>query len=47
MKRLRLGEQVFDLRFWRADEETQFEVLKGDPACVVRRDVKSGLRSQP
>jgi glycogen debranching enzyme len=45
-RRLRLGEQVFDIRFWRAGEETQFEVLKGDPACVVRRDVRSGLRSQ-
>ena len=44
-RNLRLGEQVFDIRFRRAEEETQFEVLKGDPACVVRRDVKSGLRS--
>jgi len=36
---LRLGDQVFDLRFWRSEEHTQFEVLKGDPLSVARRDV--------
>ena len=45
-RNLRLGEEVFDIRFWRSDEETHFEVLKGDPACVARRDVKSGLRGR-
>ncbi|HEY1890387.1 MAG TPA: glycogen debranching N-terminal domain-containing protein [Steroidobacteraceae bacterium] len=45
VKNLRLGEQLFDIRFWRSDEETQFEVLKGDRACVARRDVKRGSRS--
>jgi glycogen debranching enzyme len=36
---LRIGEQVFDIRFWRSGEETRFDVLKGDPTCVARRDV--------
>jgi glycogen debranching enzyme len=33
---LRLGEQCFDLRFWRADDKTDFQVLKGNPAAIVR-----------
>jgi hypothetical protein len=36
---LRIGEQVFDIRFWRSDAETQFDVLKGDPASVACREV--------
>ncbi|MGH7052732.1 MAG: amylo-alpha-1,6-glucosidase [Stellaceae bacterium] len=35
---LRLGKQVFDLAFWRDGEETRFEVRKGDPAAIVRRE---------
>ena len=46
-RNLRLGKQVFDIRFRRSDGQTQLEVLKGDPACIARRDVKSGLRSPP
>jgi glycogen debranching enzyme len=34
---LRLGTQRFDIRFWREGEETQFEVLQGDPKAVERR----------
>ena len=34
---LRLGKHQFDIRFWRADGETRFEVLRGDPKAVVRR----------
>jgi hypothetical protein len=34
---LELGEQRFDLRFARADEATEVEVLAGDPEAVVRR----------
>ena len=34
---LRVGEARFDLRFWRDGEETQFEVLQGDPKAVQRR----------
>jgi glycogen debranching enzyme len=35
---LRLGDKHFDLRFWRTDEKTRFEVLKGDPDAIVLRD---------
>jgi glycogen debranching enzyme len=31
---LRLGEQAFDIRFWREHEETLYEVLRGDPKAV-------------
>jgi len=34
---LRLGTQRFDIHFWREGEETQFEVLQGDPKAVERR----------
>jgi glycogen debranching enzyme len=34
---LRVGTHRFDIRFWREGEETQFEVLKGDPTAVERR----------
>jgi len=33
---LRLGRKTMDLRFWRDGEETQFEVLRGDPKAVER-----------
>lgn len=33
---LRLGGNAFDIRFWREGEETRHEVLRGDPAVVVR-----------
>src|SRR5499427_4753414 len=33
---LHLGRHKFDIRFWRDGDETQFEVLKGDPKAVVR-----------
>jgi glycogen debranching enzyme len=33
---LRVGKQPFDIRFWRAAGETQFEVLRGDPKAVER-----------
>ncbi len=36
---LRVGDQSFDIRFWRADEQTRFEVLKGDPAAVTYREM--------
>ncbi|HME24489.1 MAG TPA: glycogen debranching N-terminal domain-containing protein [Acetobacteraceae bacterium] len=32
---LRLGQREFDIRFWRDDEATRFEVLRGDPDAVV------------
>ena len=34
---LRVGQQVFDLRFWRDGPATRFEVLKGDATCVGQR----------
>jgi glycogen debranching enzyme len=34
---LRVGKQRFDIRFRRDGEETQFEVLRGDPKAVERR----------
>lgn len=39
VRNLRLGEQAFDIRFWRAGEETRLEVLQGDPASIARREV--------
>ncbi len=33
---LRLGKHQFDIRFWRAGDETRFEVLRGDPKAVER-----------
>jgi glycogen debranching enzyme len=33
---LRVGTHRFDIRFWRDGEETQFEVLQGDPKAVER-----------
>jgi glycogen debranching enzyme len=33
---LHVGRRRFDIRFWRDGDETQFEVLKGDPKAVVR-----------
>jgi glycogen debranching enzyme len=36
---LRLGDQRFDLRFWRTEESTDFEVLKGDPDALRRRSL--------
>lgn len=39
IRNLRIDEQVFDIRFWRTEEETRFEVLKGDPARVARREL--------
>jgi len=36
---LRVGDQIFDIRFTRSGDTTDFEVLRGDPAAVVRRNV--------
>lgn len=33
---LHIGRHRFDIRFWREDGETQFEVLQGDPQAVER-----------
>jgi hypothetical protein len=36
---IRLGKHKLDTRFWREGEETQFEVIKGDPKLVERCDI--------
>ncbi len=36
---LRLGQSRFDIRFWRDDNETLFEVLKGRRSVVERRSM--------
>ncbi len=36
---LRVGKHKLDIRFWREDEQTAFEVIKGDPKLVERCDV--------
>jgi glycogen debranching enzyme len=41
---LRVGDQVFDIRFHAEATETTFEVLRGDPANVVRRPAAQATR---
>jgi hypothetical protein len=38
---LRVGKHQIDTRFWREDEQTAFEVIKGDPKLVVRCELAS------
>jgi glycogen debranching enzyme len=38
---LRVGKHKLDVRFWREGEQTEFEVIKGDPKLVERCDVVS------
>ena len=37
LRDLRVGKDVFDIRFTRRGDETVFEVLRGDPARVIRQ----------
>lgn len=37
LRNVRVGAQTFDIRFTRTDEGTEFEVLKGNSAAVLRR----------
>jgi glycogen debranching enzyme len=39
LRELRVGKQTYDIRFWLADGTTHFDVLRGDPACVRRREI--------
>jgi glycogen debranching enzyme len=39
LRDLHLGEQTFDIRFWRKNQQSHFTVLKGEPSAVVRRAV--------
>jgi glycogen debranching enzyme len=36
---LRLGQSVFDIRFWREGDNTRFDILRGDPHAVEARSV--------
>jgi hypothetical protein len=38
---LRIGKHMLDIRFWREGQQTVFDVIKGDPKLVERRDVVS------
>jgi glycogen debranching enzyme len=38
---LRIGEEKFDLRFWRDGERTRWEVLKGNDGAIVPRSFAS------
>jgi glycogen debranching enzyme len=45
---LHVGRHRFDIRFWRDGEETQFEVLEGDPNAVEQRSFGAQLmQSEP
>ena len=44
---LRVGQHRFDIRFWRDGEESQFEVLQGDPKAVERRSFSDQFASTP
>jgi glycogen debranching enzyme len=45
---IRIGENMLDIRFWRDEEQTAFDVIKGERKLVARRDfacTSAGLRS--
>ena len=42
---LQVGENVFDLRFWRDGDATRFETLKGDPARRRPEELRHGHRA--
>jgi glycogen debranching enzyme len=44
---LHIGSRKLDIRFWRDGGETAFEVVKGDPKVVERRDVARRLPREP
>jgi glycogen debranching enzyme len=39
---LRVGENAFDLQFWRDDDVTRYETLKGDPLAVIQKSYATG-----
>jgi len=45
VRNLRVGKASFDIHFLRTDDETRFDVLKGDPGAVARRDIIAGSAS--
>jgi glycogen debranching enzyme len=40
---LRIGKHRMDIRFWREGEQTEFEVIRGDPRLVERCDMASKI----
>jgi glycogen debranching enzyme len=40
---LRIGKHKLDIRFWTKGDETEFEVIKGDPKLVERCELGSAL----
>jgi hypothetical protein len=40
---LRIGKHKLDIRFWTEGDETEFEVIKGDPKLVERCELRSAL----
>ncbi len=42
IRNLRVGKDVFAIRFRRVDDETRFDVLQGNPDAIARRDVVAG-----
>jgi glycogen debranching enzyme len=45
MHDLRIGKHMLDIRFWREGDRTEFDVIKGDPKLVERRDI-AAVRGQ-
>jgi glycogen debranching enzyme len=45
MHDLRIGRHMLDIRFWREGDRTEFDVIKGDPKLVERRDI-AAVRAQ-
>jgi hypothetical protein len=35
---LRVGQRIYDLRFWRDEKRSRWEVLKGDASRIAQRD---------
>jgi len=40
IRNLRAGGQVFDIRFWRSEDEVEFELLQGDGGCLAHRTIE-------
>ena len=43
MQDLRVGKHKLDIRFWREDAQTAFEVIKGEPELVERCEIASKI----
>ena len=43
VRNLRIGKHKLDIRFWRKDAQTEFEVIKGEPELVERCEIASKI----